>query len=402
MSGTAGDEFGKARSTLAILTIAHALGTLSLTIVMVLASAIQVDFSLNQTRFGILISAYYASQLLLAIPVGWLIDRVGVRLGLMLSHLLASCALFSLTIVDKLPEAAAALALLGASYSLLNPATSRGVLDYVPVHYRGLAMGIKQAGVPLGGLIAALIAIATLTTDWRTVVQWVAALDGSGSLVAFCLPRAASSHSLAAPRRFLADLRLLLSNRRLHTVGLVNGLYNVGQIGLWSYITLFFREVLQTSAPLASIGFGVVQIFSAVGRIGWGYASDRWFGGRRWPAALAIGASATTAFIILAMPISVGVALIIVAALGLTIGGCAGLMQVMAVEAVERRLAASAIGCNMLLVPSGAMIAPILFGAVVDQTGSFAIGWLLLAALVGAGAVTLLGAKDKGPQRLTS
>lgn len=393
MSGLA--VVGNACPKLITLTLAHALGTLSIAAVMALGPAIQADLVLSQTQLGALVSAYYASQFILAIPVGCFIDRIGVPSALILSHLIAAGALAILSLADGLVEAAAALSVLGASYSLLNPATSKGVFDWIPIGQRGMAMGIKQAGVPLGGLFAAAaVAIAvSLDLGWRTIIQGVAGLIACGVFLVGSLPTETFSGRPTYRQSPLSDARILLGNRRLHLLGLVNGIFNIGQIGLWSHVTLFLKEALQASTPIASLGFGVVQGFSALGRVGWGRLSDRRFEGRRWPVAVIVGGLAVLGFLALAMPIGLILALAVIASLGLTIGGYAGLLQTMAVETVEPQYAASAIGYNMLLVPAGAMVAPVLVGAVVDMTGSFAAGWLLLAALVSGGVVILFAAK---------
>ncbi|KZD07520.1 MFS transporter [Oceanibaculum pacificum] len=392
MTGAAG-AYPQASLRLGVLTLAHALGTLSIASVLVLAPALQDAFALNQTRFGLMVSCYYASQFLLAIPVGFLIDRIGVRRGLLLSHVLGATALALLSLAQGLGQACLALALMGVAYSLLNPATSKGVFDWMPLPRRGMGMGIKQTGVPAGALLAAgLAALAVGLLDWRATMQVGAGLIAAGALTALPLP--ASPTAAGDRRNLLGDARALLGNRRLHLIGLSNGIYNIGQIGLWSYVTLFLREALQAGAPMASLGFGAMQLFSAFGRIGWGRASDRYLRGRRWPAAVAIGCLAALGFVLLALPIGLGPALVVIALLGFTIGGYPGLMQAMAVESVEPSRAASAIGYNMLLVPAGAMIAPVLVGAMIDLTGAFFAGWLLLAGLVLAGGLLMLRAKD--------
>ena len=48
--------------------------------------------------------------------------------------------------------AAIAMGLSGLAYGFVNPATSKGVLDWIPAHRRGTAMGLKQSGVPFGGV----------------------------------------------------------------------------------------------------------------------------------------------------------------------------------------------------------------------------------------------------------
>ena len=73
--------------------------------------------------------------------------------------------------------------------------------------------------------------------------------------------------------------------------------------------------------------------------------------------------------------------------LGLTVASSAPLVQTLAVEATEPRLAASSMGYNLVGVQIGGMIGPPIFGAVVDMTGGYGSGWLVSSGLVMVGVV---------------
>ena len=44
----------------------------------------------------------------------------------------------------------------GAGWSVVNPALGKAIIDVFPVRERGIAMGVKQMGLTLGGFISAL------------------------------------------------------------------------------------------------------------------------------------------------------------------------------------------------------------------------------------------------------
>ena len=48
------------------------------------------------------------------------------------------------------------LALAGAAGSSVNSASGRAVMAWFPAEQRGLALGIRQAAIPIGGALAAI------------------------------------------------------------------------------------------------------------------------------------------------------------------------------------------------------------------------------------------------------
>ncbi|MFF9645340.1 MFS transporter [Kitasatospora aureofaciens] len=79
------------------------------------------------------------------------------------------------------------LLVVGAGYSTAQPGGSKSVAAWFHPAQRGLAMGVRQAGLPLGGAVAAAV-LSTVATryGWRTalVVGGVVALLGAGLFTA--------------------------------------------------------------------------------------------------------------------------------------------------------------------------------------------------------------------------
>src|SRR3546814_6421566 len=85
---------------------------------------------------------------------------------------------------------------------------------------------------------------------------------------------------------------LVLRNWNLTSITLVGAIYNIGQANLYAYTTLFMREAVQASQPVAGLCLGLVHTASAVSRLGWGVISDRWFPWNRTRLLLVIGIAA--------------------------------------------------------------------------------------------------------------
>src|SRR3989475_13071268 len=72
--------------TLALVTLAHALGALTALAVAPLAPFLLESLRLSRAQVGYFLPAVYLGGVLMALPAGWLTDRLGVRLTLVLGQ----------------------------------------------------------------------------------------------------------------------------------------------------------------------------------------------------------------------------------------------------------------------------------------------------------------------------
>ncbi len=374
------------RGRIAVLLGAHAVGTLHSVSVLALAPVIRPGLGLSFAEFGLLMTAYSAGQVSGSIPAGAFVDRVGVGWALVGASIILAMGAALLTQADGLALALIALLIVGWGYSIVNPATARGVLEWFPPNRRATAIGLKQTGVPIGGVLAAGTLALSATLPWQTIFWLIAAATLCNAAICLRLADVPKSHDGAAGP--LAGIAKLARNRNFGILVFASGLFNIGQYNFFTYLTSFMREAAQASQEIASLTLGLAQATSAIGRIGWGALSDIAFKGRR-KGLMAIICLAAAAFLAAMAAVGsirgavAGIALAML--LGLTIASYASLMQTLAVESAPPEHSGSSIGYITIGTASGAMIGPPLFGAVIDATGRFADGWLMTAAIVAAG-----------------
>ena len=171
------------RSRIAILTGAHAVGTMHSVSVLALAPVLRPDLGLNFAEFGLLMTAYSAGQVSGSIPAGAFVDRVGVGWALVGASIILSMGAALLTQAEGLTFALIALLIIGWGYSITNPATARGVLEWFPPNRRATAIGLKQTGVPIGGVIAAGTLALTAFLSWQTIYWLIAAATLCNALI---------------------------------------------------------------------------------------------------------------------------------------------------------------------------------------------------------------------------
>jgi predicted MFS family arabinose efflux permease len=373
--------------TLGVLTLSHAVGAMCFTAVVAMAPAVRADLSLSAAEFGFLASGYSIAQAVFGIPIGNLVDRIGVRRALALAGAL------SLHFAPGFATALLAMTLFGFAYSFVNPATGKGVLDWFSRARRGTAMGVKQSGVPIGGVIGAGLGALAGVYDWRDLLFVIVAFGLAGAALCAALPPSPRHASRAGGVDILTDLHRVLRDRNLGLFNLGTCFFQAGQLTFLSYITLFMREGLMASQPLAAASLGVAQAASAVGRLGWGAVSDFLFRGRRRPVLVLtalLGAAALLGLGALGPGWGVPAGLGLTAIIGMSVAGYVALAQTLVVETARPDLAATAVGYNRLLASVGGSIGPPLFGLLVDATEAYGAGWLLNAVFV-LGAALLIG-----------
>lgn len=383
---------GPWRQRIAILMGAHLVGTVNVVSVLAMAPVIQTTLGLSATEVGLLVTAYYTGQAVWSLPAGGLVDRIGV--GRILVGAMGGIAVGTtvVALAHGLPVALFGMFMMGSGYSFTNPSTAKGVYQWFPQRRRATAMGAKQTGVPLGGVIAAGLGALAATVDWRLLLG--VAVGSTLCFGAVCLllvePKPAPAHERPS---MLGGLRDLLRDGNFGRFALCNLLYNFGQANFFAFLTLFVREAARSSQEFAGLCLGVAQATSAAARFGWGVVSDTLFRGER--KRLVVGLGALAALLLALMPLAASgwpaaAILLIVAGLGITVASYAGLMQTLAVEAVEPRLTGSAVGYNSVATHFGAIVGPPAFGAIVDATGGFTGGWIVTALVVAAGVLLFL------------
>ncbi len=376
---------------LTLLVMAHLAGTVNIVSVLAMAPVISDDLQLSATEFGFFVTAYYSAQAFWSLPAGALVDRYGVGRVLGCAHVIMGAGSLLLVYAGNYALSLAGLFLMGIGYSMTNPATSAGVLSWFPAERRGTAMGIKQVGVPLGGVIAAGSGALATVDSWQTIMIVTALgifLNGVLCLYLIRFHRPPEKGELRA----IGNLRAVFRIPRVQIYMVICALTNTGQTNFFAFLTLFLREAANASQPIAGLAIGLAQASSAFARIGWGIVSDKWYRRRRGLLMTMICGAATVLLAAMAFVgpgwglwLGLGLAFL----LGITIASFAPVAQAISVEMVDPRLSGSAMGYTMTGVHIGGMVGPPLFGAVIDISGSYGAGWLFTAAFTGLGVVML-------------
>jgi predicted MFS family arabinose efflux permease len=370
---------------LAVLTTGQTLASFVGLCVLPLAPFVQVEFGITRAQVGVLISALYIGAMFSSLPAGWLTELVGSRALLVASQVVVAAGVLLLAWAPSFSLALVVMPVVGLGYGGINPMSTKAIIDWFAGHVRATAMSVKQTGFALGNaLAAATLPSLAVAAGWRaalmvaSVTILVSAAVG-GWLFREAPAAARPARARVTPRDTYASL---LRNRDLMIAVGTGILLAAIQLVVSGYLVLFLSEHVRLPVVLAGAMLSITQLAGVVGRVGWGVVSDRLAGGRRRAVLVTIGAcsSAAAALASLLGPdtptwmIAACAALLGVTAVGWN-GVFATLTSELAAGGSIAGASGLATGANFL----GVVIGPPLFGLAVDLSGSYALGWRLVA-----------------------
>lgn len=365
----------------------------------ILVPLIQKELGLNLVQVGLLGSVLNGGVVIAAIGAGRAADRWGERLVIGYGTMLGALAAIAANAAGSLSAVLCLLALIGVATASATPAGSKAVAGWFQRHERGVAMGIRQTSVPLGGALAALTLPALgLAYGWRWALSLAGIAAFAVGVAALRLYREPQRETQGARPRASGALAAVMRDKQIWVVTLYAGVLSGAQWCYLSYIELFLVHAVDMELLLAASLLAVGQLCGAAGRIGWGLLSDRLFAGSRQPVMALVGCLAAaimfvTAFFSAATPVwlvSGAVAL-----LGLTVMGWNGLYLARVSEVVATGMAGIAVGFSNTGAFLGTVIIPPIFGFILDYTDSYRVGWIILAGSLALPIAVLLRVRDR-------
>lgn len=346
---------------------------------------IQQELRLSRTEVGLVSSILNGGVVLTALAAGKAVDQFGERLIIGFGTIASGCIVMGMNWVTSFAALAPILLFMGFAAATGTPAGSKAVAGWFRERERGVAMGLRQMGIPLGGAVAALtLPRLALIAGWRlalTVAGLAAICVGLAALRLYQEPPASRLSGGGAQTR---GIREIIARRDIWAIFVYVFVCGGGQWCYLSYMELYLTETLRFSIPLAAQLLAIGQICGTGGRIFWGFVSDRIFGGRRKPVLLLVG------FLAIFMTVSTSLfspgtpfwlVSLVVSFLGLTLLGWNGIYLALVSELVGTHVAGLAIGLSNTGAFLGIVVLPPVFGFLVDQSSSYRLAWIALAAM---------------------
>jgi sugar phosphate permease len=207
------------------------------------------------------------------LPWGYVADRFGERSVIAVGLAAGGVALVFAGETHTYGGLVVWLIVAGAFGASVNAASGRVVMGWFGDHERGLALGIRQTAIPIGGGVAALtLPWIADAHDTRVAFFVLAAGCAVGAVVAALFVREPPVHPAAA---LSADVRGPVRDPRVWLLAGGSSFYLFAQMALTSFCVLFLHEHRGMSATSAAGVLAAINLVGIAARIEAGRWSDR-------------------------------------------------------------------------------------------------------------------------------
>ncbi len=372
-------------ATLAVQTLA----TMALYSVPALAPAIAADLAVNGTLVGGFVAIAYGVGIGSALLSPGLIRRYGgVRATQAVLLAAAGMLVIAATSSHPLGFGLAAM-VLGCAYGAAAPASTHLLAHRTPRAAFNLVMSLRQIGVPLGGVAAALL-LPPLVPLQVPLAGWRCALLLQLApifLLILVMERARPVWDadrdplVSAWGRTLLRPFALLRDARLRVLSGACFVYSGLQLCFVAFMTVHLTAVAGMSLVQAGLMLAAYQVTGSVSRPIWGWIADRFVSPSRTLALHGAGMAVASVCMGLVGPgWAPGVILAVVVGAGVSAGGYTGVAYA-EFASLGGGLRTEATGLGTALMFAGGLLIPPLFGAAVLGFGGYDVPYRVMAGL---------------------
>jgi MFS family permease len=368
-------------ATLAVQTLA----TMAVFSLPAAAPEVARDLGVDGGLVGLFVSMIYGVSIASAMFSPGFIHRYGaVRVSQVI--LVSAAAMLAITSGGTLVCLGLGALAIGVGYGATAPAATHLLVPQTPPRIFNMVMSIRQIGVPLGGILGALLVPPlVLAFGWR----WAMGVQAIPALVLALLlqiPRrrwdAGSDPAWRiGGRSLLNPLRLLGEDAAIRRLSVASFVYSGIQLSFIAFMTVHLTSEAGFDLVGAGRALAVYQIFGAVSRPVFGWIADKYISPRHMlglqglvmaGAALAAGAFGPH------WP--VWLILVVCGIAGATASGYTGLaFAEYARLGGPRRTEATGLGAAVMF--AGVMLIPSTMGFTLTATGNYMLCFTVLAAL---------------------
>ncbi len=236
-----------------------------------LAPALRSHYALSLGRTGVVLAATGIGMLFTLLPWGLLADRFDERLVIATGLSGAGVVLVLAATTTSFVSLTLALIGAGALGASVNAASGRAIMSWFGSRELGLALGIRQTAIPIGGALGAgVLPVLASSGGTRLAFFFLGGSCITGAVVAAAFIR-------PGPARVaeLTDVTKPLREPRLWLLGGGTAMYLTAQIGITGFVVLFLHDHRHVSTHAAAGLLAGINVVAIAARIGSGQISDR-------------------------------------------------------------------------------------------------------------------------------
>lgn len=345
------------------------------------------SYELSLAGLGLVLTANVLGQGLSLLAVGVAVDRWGGRIPTVCGTLVATVGLLAAAFAPSVELLVLALFVSGLGASVIPIASMGAVFSAFPPRRRAWALGVRQMGVPLAGVVGAFLmpALENIGGVRLALLVCAVAIGLLGLVFAGYGAELAEAADVRQPVR--AGLSRIMRAPGMSRLLLVAVLYIIVLQSALSYLVPALRDV-GFSAFWSSAAFFLMQVAAAVSRVLWGRLADRGGGTRRTRTLVEAGWAAAFGAGLLAALLYAGLAAVLVAVIVLALGamGWNALVYVTAGERGPSGLTAQSVAVAATVIFTTAAVSSPAMGALASAIGWRGF-WFFCAGLAAVGAL---------------
>jgi ACS family hexuronate transporter-like MFS transporter len=397
----------------ALLFFATTINYIDRQILGILAPTLQTVIGWDELHYGYIVTSFQGAYALGLLVSGWLIDRIGTRLGLILAVLGWSVAAMAHGFATTVFHFGLARFALGATEAGNFPASIKAVSEWFPKRERALAIGIFNSGSNVGAIITPLLVpVVVAGWGWQMAFFVAGAIGVVWVVVASFLLYAPEESPFISPteRAYIeserehitskVSWRGVIGDRRTIAFALAKFLTDP----IWWFYLYWAPKFLsgQFSIQLAGLAAPLVVIYllADVGSIGGGWISARLIRSgieplRARQRAMLLCAVVALSVIGVASTSNLWTAVLLLGLAAAAHQGWSANLFATVSDLFPKEAVASVVGVGGMLGAVGGMIVATATGIILQYTGSYValfgtcasaylFAWLVFRCVVGA------------------
>ena len=349
----------------------------------VIAPAIISDLQVAPAWIGIYFGITALAALFAQLGCGSFIVRHGALRMSQVSLLLLAAGIALLTLGNPFFLVLSAI-IAGGGAAVSTPASSHLLSRCSSPQYLPLVFSIKQTAVPVGLLLAGVLAPQlTEWTGWRATMLWCAAACVIFAIVLQPLRRIFDTDRV--PTRmfkfsdFGSTLNSVLKVPRLRALSFACLAFNGLQTVVTAYFVIYLTTIGYTPVA-AGFVFSIAVAIAIPGRILWGWLGSGRFSARIIMAALSLGMAGSAALLALC---SAGWPVLLVGLVACMLSATAlswhGILLAETARASPEDMRGGITGGVLSVGQVGALALPVMYSGLLETTGSYGIGFVVCA-----------------------
>lgn len=351
-----------------------------------LAPFIVADLGLTKAMMGFAGGSVNIGMSFTSVMAGRIADKKGERKVLLFGSSMASLAIIFTSRFNSYVPLVIFLMITGAFCSVPTPAGSKAITKWFPPAQIGLALGLRQTGIPIGGFLGAmLLPYIALNWGWRTALATAGVLLFCGGLVCYSLyrehPRTLENKSSGRAVKKEEEWSFL-HNKSFWYAEITAIVFLGAQYVLLTYLVLFLKETAGISIKMASLCLAVSQLGGIFARIILGIVSDFYLKGARKPAFIFEGFLLVSTLLVLSTftgTTPFWMAVLVSWFFGMSAMGWNGILIALIMKLAKKEQGGAIVGVSLSAMQLGVLFIPPLFGYIIDITGSYRLSFIALA-----------------------